>query len=74
MPLLAHTVLSSRESWHAGAAEAYFPLSEQFITQIEPAFCGPSCLAMVLNTLRIDPNTTWKGALLRSPVLCAWCT
>lgn len=44
-----------------GAAEAYFPLAEQFITQLEPAFCGPSCLAMVLNTLQIDPNTTWKG-------------
>lgn len=39
----------------------YFPLAEQFITQGEPAFCGPSCLAMVLNTLKIDPNTTWKG-------------
>ena len=49
------------EAAKAGAAEAYFPLSEQFITQVEPAFCGPSCLAMVLNTLRIDPNTTWKG-------------
>mmetsp|Transcript_14001 Transcript_14001/g.23192 ORF Transcript_14001/g.23192 Transcript_14001/m.23192 type:complete len:381 (-) Transcript_14001:177-1319(-) len=44
-----------------GLAESYFPLAEQFITQSEPAFCGPSCLAMVLNTLRIDPNTTWKG-------------
>ena len=42
-------------------AEAYFPLAQQFITQDEPAFCGPACLAMVLNALRIDPNTTWKG-------------
>jgi len=49
------------EAAAAGAAEAYFPLAEQFITQVEPAFCGPSCLAMVLNTLRIDPNTIWKG-------------
>mmetsp|Transcript_2273 Transcript_2273/g.5158 ORF Transcript_2273/g.5158 Transcript_2273/m.5158 type:complete len:349 (-) Transcript_2273:172-1218(-) len=49
------------ESATSGQAEAYFPLAEQFITQIEPAFCGPSCLAMVLNTLRIDPNAIWKG-------------
>lgn len=46
---------------HPTPRTAYFPLAEQFITQGEPAFCGPSCLAMVLNTLRIDPNTTWKG-------------
>ncbi len=44
-----------------GTAEAYFPLAQQFTTQTEPAFCGPSCLAMILNTLRIDPNTIWKG-------------
>jgi len=49
------------EAVGGGTAEGYFPLSEQFITQGEPAFCGPSCLAMVLNALRIDPNTTWKG-------------
>jgi len=49
------------EAVDGGTAEGYFPLSEQFITQGEPAFCGPSCLAMVLNALRIDPNTTWKG-------------
>uniref|UniRef100_A0A7S0L902 glutathione gamma-glutamylcysteinyltransferase n=1 Tax=Coccolithus braarudii TaxID=221442 RepID=A0A7S0L902_9EUKA len=45
----------------SGYGEAYFPLSEQFVTQTEPFICGPACLAMVLNTLRIDPNTTWKG-------------
>ena len=41
--------------------EAYFPLSEQFTTQSEPAYCGPSTLAMVLNALRIDPRRVWKG-------------
>ena len=41
--------------------EAYFPLSEQFTTQSEPAYCGPSTLAMVLNALCIDPRRVWKG-------------
>jgi len=45
----------------AGLAESYFPLSEQFITQAEPAYCGITTLAMVLNTLGIDPRRTWKG-------------
>jgi glutathione gamma-glutamylcysteinyltransferase len=45
----------------AGTAECYFPLSEQFITQAEPAYCGITSLAMVLNTLGIDPRRTWKG-------------
>ena len=31
-------------------------------TQDEPTFCGLTTLAMVLNSLRIDPMRTWKGA------------
>ena len=41
-----------------GQCEAFFPLSEQFITQDEPAFCGLSSLCMVLNALRVDPGPT----------------
>jgi glutathione gamma-glutamylcysteinyltransferase len=33
-----------------------------FTTQSEPAFCGPSSLAMVLNSLEVDPQRQWKGA------------
>lgn len=43
------------------AANAFFPLSEQFVTQSEPAFCGLTTLAMVLNALSIDPNIRWRG-------------
>jgi glutathione gamma-glutamylcysteinyltransferase len=43
------------------AANAYFPLSEQFVTQSEPAYCGLTTLAMVLNALSIDPNVRWRG-------------
>ena len=39
----------------------YFPLSEQFRTQDEPAYCGISSLVMVLNALKIDPGRLWKG-------------
>jgi len=49
------------EALHAGHLEAYFPLSEQFITQNEPAFCGMGSLAMVLNALGVDPLRPWKG-------------
>lgn len=51
-----------REALAAGAMENYFFMAEQFRTQDEPTFCGLSTLAMVLNSLRIDPMRTWKGA------------
>ena len=41
--------------------ENFFPLSEQFVTQSEPAYCGPASLTMVLNALKVDPQKTWKG-------------
>ena len=41
--------------------ENYFKLAEQFTTQQEPAYCGPASLIMVLNSLKVDPNKTWKG-------------
>jgi len=49
------------EALQNGTADCYFKLSEQFITQSEPAYCGLTTLAMVLNTLGIDPRRTWKG-------------
>jgi glutathione gamma-glutamylcysteinyltransferase len=51
-----------REALGAGDAENFYFLAEQFRTQDEPTFCGLSTLAMVLNSLRIDPMRTWKGA------------
>ena len=44
-----------------GTMENYFKLAEQFTTQADPAYCGPASLIMVLNSLQIDPNKTWKG-------------
>jgi glutathione gamma-glutamylcysteinyltransferase len=41
--------------------ETYFPLSMQYLTQSEPAFCGVSSLCMVLNALNVDPCRKWKG-------------
>ena len=45
----------------ADTMENYFKLAEQFTTQADPAYCGPASLIMVLNSLQIDPNKTWKG-------------
>jgi glutathione gamma-glutamylcysteinyltransferase len=42
-------------------AEAYFPLSQQFLNQMDPAYCGVSTLLLVLNALSIDPNVRWRG-------------
>ena len=43
-------------------AECYFPLMEQLMTQSDPSYCGLTTLAMVLNTLQIDPKYfNWKG-------------
>ena len=43
------------EALAAGTMEGFFPLIEQFSTQDEPAYCGLASLAMVMNTLQIDP-------------------
>mmetsp|Transcript_29248 Transcript_29248/g.67339 ORF Transcript_29248/g.67339 Transcript_29248/m.67339 type:complete len:522 (-) Transcript_29248:188-1753(-) len=51
-----------REALAAGHMENYFHLAEQYQTQDEPTFCGLTTLAMVLNSLQIDPMATWKGA------------
>lgn len=50
-----------QEALAQGGMESYFPLSEQFKTQDDPAFCGLGALTMVLNALAIDPGRTWKG-------------
>ena len=58
--------LSSREgkkrfknALAAGTAEAFFPLVSQYQTQSHPAFCGLTTLAIMLNTLKIDPGRVW---------------
>ncbi|KAI1299516.1 hypothetical protein EDD11_006459 [Mortierella claussenii] len=51
-----------REMLTEGYGEGYFSLVGNFTTQSEPAFCGPSSLAMVLNSLEVDPQRQWKGA------------
>jgi glutathione gamma-glutamylcysteinyltransferase len=41
--------------------EPFFPLSEQFTTQSEPAYCALSTLAMALNAMSVDPiHKMWK--------------
>ena len=41
--------------------ETYYSLAANFVTQQEPSYCGLACLAMVLNTLEVDPGRKWKG-------------
>lgn len=50
-----------REAMEQGYMEGYFALAEQFVSQSEPAYCGPATLSMCLNALNIDPNRLWKG-------------
>ena len=49
------------EALQQGNMECFFPLIEQFATQYKPSTCGTTTLAMVLNSLGIDPKVTWKG-------------
>jgi len=44
-----------------GLDGSYWDLSENFVTQHEPASCGTGTLAMVLNSLSVDPQQQWKG-------------
>eukprot|EP00026_Physarum_polycephalum_P003427 Phypoly_transcript_03438.p1 GENE.Phypoly_transcript_03438~~Phypoly_transcript_03438.p1 ORF type:complete len:567 (+),score=91.55 Phypoly_transcript_03438:620-2320(+) len=50
-----------REALEQGYMEGYFALAEQFVSQSDPAYCGPATLSMCLNALNIDPNRLWKG-------------
>ena len=47
-------------SLQGGYAVPYLALSSCFNTQTEPAYCGVSTLAIILNSLRIDPQRIWK--------------
>lgn len=49
-----------REAMDEGNLEIFFCLSQAYSTQVEPAYCGLSSLAMALNALGIDPLRTWK--------------
>lgn len=44
------------EAFLDGGAKPFFKLIEQFHTQLDPGYCGLGSLAMILNTLAIDPN------------------
>ncbi len=50
-----------RQALDENNMESYFPLSMQFLTQSEPAYCGLGTLCMVLNASGVDPGRKWKG-------------
>eukprot|EP00980_Cylindrotheca_fusiformis_P010145 scaffold2253_cov119-Cylindrotheca_fusiformis.AAC.20 len=41
--------------------KSFYSLIQQFSTQTEPAYCGLTTLALVLNALSVDPLVNWKG-------------
>ena len=43
-----------------GYAVPYLSLSSCFNIQAEPAYCGISTLAIILNALRVDPQRIWR--------------
>ncbi|XP_052211375.1 glutathione gamma-glutamylcysteinyltransferase 3-like isoform X2 [Diospyros lotus] len=49
------------EALSTGSMEGFFKLISYYQTQSEPAYCGLASLAMVLNSLAIDPGRKWKG-------------
>jgi glutathione gamma-glutamylcysteinyltransferase len=50
-----------KESIIQGNANSFFQLSDQFQTQGDPSFCGPSSMICVFNSLNVDPKKKWKG-------------
>ncbi|KAK9672577.1 hypothetical protein RND81_12G109600 [Saponaria officinalis] len=44
-----------------GNMEGFFKLISYYQTRSEPAYCGLATLAVVLNSLSIDPRRKWKG-------------
>lgn len=57
--LTAHALYRIHSSRAACSCSVPFLLSHR--TQDEPAYCGLASLAMVLNSLAIDPKRAWKG-------------
>ena len=54
--------LSSNSNSSNSSMETYFALAEHFMNQSEPAYCGVTTLAMMLNVCQVDPsNVRWKG-------------
>lgn len=58
LPLPANLVAASSDGGKslllgAEACEAYFPLSENFVTQQNQAFCGVASMVMVFNAMRL---------------------
>eukprot|EP00536_Pseudo-nitzschia_multiseries_P002751 jgi/Psemu1/251948/estExt_Genewise1Plus.C_380029 len=49
------------EAFASGTAESYWKLTEHFVNQSDPAFCGVTTLLMCLNAMCIDPNIRWRG-------------
>lgn len=45
---------------HKNTMECYYPLSEQFLTQSEPAYCAITTLVMCFNALNLDPGIQWR--------------
>ena len=44
-----------------GNCESFFTWVQQFITQGDITTCSSASMAMMLNTLKIDPGNNWKG-------------
>lgn len=49
------------EALEGGTMNSFFKLILSYQTHSEPACCGLASLAMVLNTLAVDPGRTWIG-------------
>jgi len=49
------------EALTRGTASSYIALSEHYVNQSDPAFCGATTLLMVLNAFCVDPNVRWRG-------------
>ena len=50
-----------KESMAQGCANSYFFLADQFQTQGDPTYCGPTTMVCVFNSLNVDPKKKWKG-------------
>jgi glutathione gamma-glutamylcysteinyltransferase len=50
-----------QDALQANTAESYWALTEQFVNQSDPAFCGVTTLLMVLNAMCVDPQIRWRG-------------
>lgn len=55
-----------------GTCDSFFLLVDQYQTQSDPSFCGPTTMVCIFNSLGVDPKKKWKGYIIIYLINSIW--